>query len=114
SGPLRPKALARTLSWWTTARHRENARYSLVFHARDIPPTFAATASAAHRFAGQVNAYLKPRPKPHRDHPYWRGAIAAHREATGMRLAYDEWRRVLGLPDPENEDSWASDWLVEK
>jgi 2-polyprenyl-3-methyl-5-hydroxy-6-metoxy-1,4-benzoquinol methylase len=114
SGPLRPKALARTLSWWTTARHRENARYSLVFHAGDIPPTFAATASAADRFVGQVSAYLKPRPKPHRDHPYWRGAIAAHREATGIRLAYDEWRRVLGLPDPENEDSWASDWLVEK
>ena len=45
--------------------------------------------------ADTVRASLGRKPKPHRDHPYWRGAIAAHREATGMRLTLDEWRRVL-------------------
>ena len=32
----------------------------------------------------------------------------------GPAEAVAEWRRVLGLPDPESEDSWASDWVVEQ
>src|SRR5947209_1817048 len=113
-GPLRPRALARTLSSWTTARHRQNSQYSVIFHANEIPPACAAVSAEADRFVAQVGASTKRRPKPHRDHPYWRGAIAAHHEATGRKLALDEWRRVLGLPDTDSEESWASDWLVEQ
>jgi len=113
-GPLRPRALARTLSSWTTARHRQNSQYSVIFHANEIPPACAAVSAEADRFVAEVHAAMKPRPKPHRDHPYWRGAIAAYHEATGRKLALDEWRRVLGLPDPEGEQSWASDWVVER
>ena len=114
SGALRPKALAKTLSSWTTARHRENSEYSVVFHAEEIPASYVAAVAEADRFIGQVRALMTREPKPHRDHPYWRGAIAAHREATGMKLALDEWRRVLGLPNPDDDQSWASDWVVEK
>jgi Methyltransferase domain len=113
-GPLRPKALARTLSSWTTARHRENSQYSVIFHANEIPPACAGARAEADRFVTRVSALMKRRPKPHRDHPYWRGAIAAHHEATGRKLALDEWRRVLGLPDPDSEQSWASDRIVEQ
>jgi hypothetical protein len=113
-GPLRPRALARTLSSWTTARHRQNSDYSVVFHANEIPPACTAVRAEADRFIAEVRTAMKRRPKPHRDHPYWRGAIAAHHEATGRKLALDEWRRVLGLPDPDSEQSWASDWVVER
>ena len=114
SGPLRTKALAKSLSSWTTARHRENSHYSVVFHAGPLSSAYAEAAAQAERFIGEVGAFLKWPPKPHRDHPYWRGAIAAYREATGRKLAFDDWRRVLGLPDRESDDSWAGDWLVEK
>jgi len=113
-GPLRPKALARTLSSWTTTRHRQNSQYSVIFHANEIPRACASVRAEADRFVAEVGAAMRPRPKPSRDHPYWRGAIAAHHEATGRKLALDEWRRVLGLPDPEGEQSWASDWAVEQ
>ena len=112
-GPLRPKALARTLSSWTTARHRQNSQYSVIFHANEIPSGCAAVRAEADGFVAQVSALIKRRPKPYRDHPYWRGAIAAHHEATGRKLALDEWRRVLGLPDPEGDQGWAADWVVE-
>src|SRR6202035_2792022 len=36
-GPARPKRLAASLSEWTTALHRDNARHTLVFHAADLP-----------------------------------------------------------------------------
>jgi 2-polyprenyl-3-methyl-5-hydroxy-6-metoxy-1,4-benzoquinol methylase len=113
-GPLRPKALARTLSSWTTDRHRKNSQYSVIFHANEIPPVCASVRAEADQFVTQVSALMKRQPKPHRDHPYWRGAIAAHHEATGRKLALDEWRRVLGLPDPEGDQGWASDWVVEQ
>jgi hypothetical protein len=112
SGPLQPKALARTLSSWTTTRHRENAAYSVVFHAKDIPAAYAATALEADRFIAQLRGLMRREPKPHRGHSYWRGAIAVHHEATGMRLEPDEWRRVLRLPEPDGDESPAIGWLL--
>jgi hypothetical protein len=111
-GPLRPGPLARSLSGWTTARHRENATASLIYHAGDKPPAVAATVAEADRFIAGVGARMKPQPKPHRDHPYWLGAVAAHRESTGMRLARDEWRRALGLSAIDVDDGGASHWLL--
>lgn len=102
-GPLRPRALARTLSEWTTQHHRENVRHSIVFHAGDLagdrPETLDATIAAADRFIAEVQRSLRRKPKPHRDHPYWRGALAAQHEATGRRLSlHDQWL-ALGLPE---------------
>jgi hypothetical protein len=111
-GPLQPTALARTLSDWTTARQRENSTHSVVFHAEAIPDSYPDAVAEADRFIDQVRRHLSPQPKPHLHHPYWRGAIAGHRESTGMRLTPDEWRSVLGLPGVQGNRSRVTDWLV--
>ena len=80
-GPADPTALALSLSEWTTARHRENARWTLVFHAKDIPAALPATIGEADRFIELIRTKLSSAPQPHRNHPYWLGAIAAHRWA---------------------------------
>lgn len=80
-GPFNPVALADTLSEWTTERHRENARSTLVFHAKDIPAVLPDTIGEADRFLELIGKRLRSHPQPHRDHPYWLGAIAAHRWA---------------------------------
>jgi hypothetical protein len=113
SGPLKPRVLAKTLSEWTTARHRENSRYSVIFHSEEIPSNIKDTIAQADEFLAEVSQYISKHPKPHRGHPYWRGALAAHKDATGKQLSSDEWRIVLGLQDPVSE-RWVSDWLVEK
>ena len=43
-GPLETTDLAVSLTEWTTARHRENARSTVVFHAKEIPGTVAKVA----------------------------------------------------------------------
>jgi hypothetical protein len=78
-GAFHPAALARTLSEWTTARHRENARATLVFHAEDLPASLPDVLREADRFIAAISEKLSRTPQPHRDHPYWVGAIAAHR-----------------------------------
>ena len=78
-GPPDVATLAASLSEWTTARHRENARHSVLFHAAALPPALPAVAAEAERFIAEVDRRLSARPQPHRDHPYWLGAIAAHR-----------------------------------
>lgn len=97
-GPLRPRALARTLSEWATERHRQNVRSSIIFHAGDLPETLDATVAMADRFIAEVGRVMRQDPKPHRDHPYWRGAIASHRAATGQRLGLHEQWLALGVP----------------
>ncbi len=80
-GPVEERELAASLSEWTTERHRENARFTLVFHAADISSTFAQIAAEVEAFLGRVSQDMSTKPQPHRDHPYWIGAIAAHRWA---------------------------------
>lgn len=114
-GRLRPRPLAKTLSEWTTTRHRENARHSVLFHAGAVPRAQVAEIEAeAERFLEAVRRALRRKPKPYRNHPYWRGAIAAFHEAKGDKLSADEWRLVLGLPDPSNSESWFHAWLMEQ
>ena len=105
--------LARTLSEWTNARHRENSATTVVFHADDIPPSIENAVDEADRFLAQVNSKLKKTPKPFRQHPYWTGAIAAFNEASGASLTRDEWRRALGLPQPELDNAWFARWITE-
>jgi 2-polyprenyl-3-methyl-5-hydroxy-6-metoxy-1,4-benzoquinol methylase len=100
--------LARGLSEWTTARHRENAETTVVFHADEIPASTDKVVAEADRFVGEVGSKLRERPRPHRKHPYWTGAIAAFKEASGLTLGTDEWQRALGIRDPQLETNWFS------
>jgi hypothetical protein len=95
-GPFNPVALADTLSEWTTARHRENARSTLVFHGKDVPGALPDTIGEADRFIELVGKRLSSHPQPHRDHPYWLGAISAHRWAV-KRIGRDS--SVAAAPD---------------
>jgi hypothetical protein len=87
-GPFDPDALATTLSEWTTARHRQNAAWTLLFHAQEAPETLPGITGEADHFVAQIGAKLSAAPQPHRDHPYWLGAIAAHRWAI-RRIRHD-------------------------
>jgi hypothetical protein len=73
-------ALADTLAEWVTVRHRKNADFSLIFHAADIPPTLPRVLAEADAFLAKVDRRLgKSPPHSHRSHPYWVGAVIAHR-----------------------------------
>jgi hypothetical protein len=113
SGPQKAGELASTLSDWTTARHRENSATTVIFHADEIPASIDDAVAEADRFLAEVNSKLKKKPKAHRHHPYWAGAIAALNEASGAPLTRDEWRRALGMPDPELEHAWFARWVTE-
>lgn len=108
-GPLKPQALSKSLVEWTTAAHRENALYSIVFHASDVPSEISASIAEADAYIEQVALAMRREPLPHRGHPYWRGAMAAFHDATGGKLTRDEWRLALGLPVSSN---WLVDWLM--
>jgi hypothetical protein len=98
-GPIDPKFLAESLVEWTTEDHRRNTRHTLVYHATDVPDAVTDTAVEADAFLAKVRESLGAAPQPHRDHPYWLGAIAAHRAATGQKLSPQEWAFVLGGSD---------------
>lgn len=94
-GPIDPIELARSLSEWTTAAHRQNARHTLCFHAGERPPELPRFIAEADAFVGRISGLLAPRPQPHRNHPYWRGAMAAFQSAVGQRPDRDDWRLML-------------------
>jgi hypothetical protein len=109
-GPLEPRELAKSLSEWTTAVHRDNARRTVVFHAGDLPSQLNAKNAEADAFLEQVAHYFKRKPPlPYRGHPYWRGAMAAFYDATGRRLNEEEWRYALDLPA---SDDPITQWLL--
>jgi hypothetical protein len=108
-GPLQANALATSLGEWTTQTHRDNARHALVFHAAELPRNLERSTAAADAFVADVERRIKRPPLPYRNHPYWRGAIAAFKEATGRKLSEDEWRRALGLPVTDDP---FSRWLL--
>ena len=95
-GPFNPKHLASTLAVWTTAQHRENIQHTLFYHAADIPPGTTRVVAEAQTFIDSVMRNLTSPPQPHRMHPYWIGAIAAHRSATAQTLDADELNSLLG------------------
>lgn len=104
-GPLRLGPLARSLSEWTTARHRQNVAYSIVYHAGEPPAVLSAAAAAADAYVGEVTRRLPRRPQPHYGHPYWHGAIATVREASRARLSDEALRTILGA------HSWRGYWI---
>jgi hypothetical protein len=104
-GPLGPRALAVSLAEWTTARHRQNVEHTVIYHAADIPPRTGEVMAQAEAFIAAVRSELKAEPQPHRNHPYWIGAIAAHQVATGVpvdrtgvaALLGERWEQPTGI-----------------
>lgn len=94
-GPATPKEIASSLSEWTTARHRQNAQQTIVFHADELPPSLPDAVTEATRFVDRISARLSPKPQPYRNHPYWRGAMAAFDAATGKRPDEQDWQFML-------------------
>lgn len=90
-GPLTAEGLVSSLEEWTTAHHRANLQHTVIFHAGDLDSAVAEARSRSDKFVADVIRRLSSTPAPHRDHPYWRGAIAAHRRDTGQTLDDDDW-----------------------
>jgi hypothetical protein len=98
---LRPGALpindlAGSLSSWTTERHRANVSHTVVFHASDPPEEIQESISEADSFVDEIRRKLHRKPKSHRGHPYWLGAIGAFRDSKGQRSNEQEenWTRA--------------------
>jgi hypothetical protein len=97
-GPLVPRVLARSLSEWTTRAHRDNVAHRMVFHARDAPAELDAVVVESDRLVDQIGRRLRRRPRPHRGHRYWVGAIGAYYELRGRRLPSGALDYVHGVP----------------
>jgi 2-polyprenyl-3-methyl-5-hydroxy-6-metoxy-1,4-benzoquinol methylase len=95
-GPADPRQMATILSQWTTAQHRANAGETLIFHAGELPSALNAAIREADEYMTRLAGLLGRKPMPHRDHPYWRGAIAAHQAQKGLRPADQDWDLMLG------------------
>jgi hypothetical protein len=94
-GTTSVEAIAETLSEWTTARHRANAQQTIVFHADALPASLTESLVEAEALISDIGDRLAPKPQPHRDHPYWLGAIAAFDAALAER---DDRRGSAGFP----------------
>lgn len=112
-GPLLMADLVDCLAEWTTVRHRQNAQFSLTFHAEDIPDTAATVAAEAEQFVAQVTALLTAPPQPHRNHPYWIGAISAHRRAIGHAKIDDPLAADLGRKSEKPRGTLAMLWRLQ-
>jgi hypothetical protein len=86
-GPMPLESLARGLSEWTTARHRANAEHTLIFHAGPLPARLPDALGNLDDFIAKLTPRLAALPQPHRNHPYWLGAIAAFDAAVAHRDA---------------------------
>src|SRR5258708_24381838 len=95
-GPADPRQMAEILSQWTTAHHRANADQTLVFHAADLPTILDASIREADAYVARLAGLLSRKPMPYRDHPYWRGAVAAYHAQTGLRPNDQDWDLMLG------------------
>jgi hypothetical protein len=85
AGPGSVAQLAESLSEWTTARHRTNAKHTIVFHAEEPPACLAGAIGEADRYVAEIAGRLSGQPQPHRNHPYWLGALAAFDAAVTQR-----------------------------
>jgi|HubBroStandDraft_1064217.scaffolds.fasta_scaffold00018_8 hypothetical protein len=119
---LDPEVLARHLSRWTTVRHRENARHSILFHAGDFALRLDEIRAEADSTIDAIGRRLAAVPQPHRDHPYWVGGTALWQATTGRpapelrsRLGTDAtrlwWRmRLSGFGRPPAIRPWHPRW----
>jgi hypothetical protein len=96
-GSLEPNVLIDCLSEWTTAIHRKNAHSAVVYHTSDLPLNLETAITESAAYIDAIERLLPP-PQPHRDHPYWLGAIAAHRWAVARRKSQRNPLRVFDAP----------------
>lgn len=89
-GAVDQNTLVTSLSEWTTAIHRQNAHSAVIFHSADLPSNLDSAITETAAYVNEIERSLPP-PQPHRDHPYWLGAISAHRWAVS---------RMKGEPEP--------------
>ena len=83
-GSVKQTVLAASLAEWATATHRKNAHSAVVFHASDLPPQCDESVAESGVYIDKIERSL-PSPQPHRNHPYWLGAMAAHEWAVAQR-----------------------------
>jgi hypothetical protein len=83
-GAVDRSALAASLAEWTTERHRKNAHHPVVYRASETSSELPRVVAESREFIEAIEASLPP-PQPYRDHPYWIGAIAAHRREVWKR-----------------------------
>jgi hypothetical protein len=76
--------LATSLAEWTTERHRLNAHSAIVYHASEPTEKLQSVVNESREFVESIEAGLPPA-QPYRDHPYWIGAISAHRREVWRR-----------------------------
>lgn len=105
-GPLREKELAKSLAGWATKEHRQNVGDIHVYHAKEFTAGVPAVRHASDAFISEVARQLKGRPRPHRGHRYWKGAIVAFSAA---RSPQDRTRPLAHVYGPEHM-SWLSRW----
>ncbi len=89
-GAFDRNALKASLAEWTTAIHRQNAHSAVIFHSAALPSNLDSAITETAAYINEIERSLPP-PQPHRNHPYWLGAISAHRWAVA---------RMKGEPRP--------------
>src|SRR6185503_13136713 len=83
-GSTKQSAMAGGLAEWATATHRRNAHSAVVFHAAGLPPDLEKVVAESATYVEAIEQSLPP-PPPHRNHPYWLGAMAAHEWALAQK-----------------------------
>jgi hypothetical protein len=80
-GQLSADELAVSLSEWTTARHRQNSKFTLIYRGGEVSPDIGRVREQADAFLAEVERHISAAPQPYRQHPYWIGSMAAFRES---------------------------------
>lgn len=113
-GGVDPGQIAESLGEWTTAVHRANVRHLVVFHGRDIPASVEKYRVESDAFLQRIASKLPAKPQPHRNHPYWRGAVAAHHAALGKRPDERDWALMMGQSPSRWHDfvRWARAFFI--
>jgi dTDP-4-dehydrorhamnose reductase len=89
-GPTRARYVAKSVSEWTTPRHREISRFELVFHTEDLPESLPQARAGLAEFMKKVETRLAPKTIPHGRHHYWPGAIESWLHARQRPGKFDE------------------------
>lgn len=98
-------SLATSLAEWTTERHRKNAHHPVVYRANETSPELPRVVAESREFIEAIEASLPP-PQPYRDHPYWIGAIAAHRREVWKRRQKTNPLYVPSEPPPPQNPTY--------
>ena len=103
------RAIARSLSNWTTHEHRIVARYNLLFHAKDLPPEVEVFKTKAEGFIAQIERHLK-KPMSHEYHNYWVAGANAWR---WLRLQHNLSKLPAEIDDLPSENA-IHIWLLNR